>query len=43
MESLSKTLIEALLSGGISGHGLKRQKYYHSVEAVAIPSWGLWS
>jgi hypothetical protein len=40
MASLSKTLIKALLSGGINGHGPKRKKYYHSVMAVAIPIGG---
>jgi hypothetical protein len=38
MESLSKTLIKALLSGGISGHRSKRKRYYHSVVAAAIQS-----
>jgi hypothetical protein len=38
MESLSKTLIKALLSGGISGYGSKRKRYYHSIGTVAIPT-----
>jgi hypothetical protein len=38
MASLSKTLIKALLSGGMNGHRPKRKRYYHSVKAAAIPS-----
>jgi hypothetical protein len=44
MESLSKTLIKALLSGGKSGHGSKKKKiHYHSLTAVAIAAAGKFS